>query len=80
MEWFDQLPNIQALVTGAGDITLGPVGPIECAATACDEHDCLAMLVKRDDETLGQLLERLDAAIERAAEDGEFTDEINRPV
>jgi ribosome assembly protein YihI (activator of Der GTPase) len=38
------------------------------------------MLVKRDDDTLGQLLERLDAAIHRAVEDGEFTDEINRRV
>ncbi len=75
---FEQLPNIQELVTCGGNITVGQVGPVNCAATACDEHDCLAMLVKRDDETLGQLLERLDAAIDRAVEDGEFTDEINR--
>lgn len=79
MDWFEHLPNIQALVTGGGDITLGQVGPIECAATAADDHHCLAMLVKQDDETLGQLLERLDAAIDHALEEGEITDEINEP-
>jgi len=77
MDWFEQLPNIRELVTCGGEITLGQVGPIECAATACDEHDCLAMLVKGDDESLGQLLTRLDAAIHRAVEHGSFTDEIN---
>lgn len=80
MDWFEHLPNIKALVTNGGEITLGQAGPVECAATAADDHHCLAMLVKQDDETLGQLLERLDAAIDRAVEDGEFTDEINRRV
>ena len=80
MDWFEQLPNIRELVTCGGNISLGQAGPVDCAATACDEHDCLAMLVKRDDETLGQLLERLDAAIQHAVDDGKFTDEINRPV
>lgn len=79
MDLFEKLPNIQALVTGGGEVTLGQAGPVECAATACDEHHCLAMLVKQDDESLTQLLERLDAAIDHALEEGEITDEINEP-
>jgi len=35
------------------------------------------MLVRRDDETLEQLLIRLDVAIEKAVEEEIFTDEIN---
>lgn len=77
MDLSSTLPNIEALVTGGGDITLGAVAGIECAATACDEAQCLAMLVKRDDETLGDLLRRLDRAIEEAQEDGRLIDEIN---
>jgi hypothetical protein len=80
MDLFERLTNIQALVTGGGEVTIGQLGPVECAATACDEHHCLAMLVKRDDESLTQLLERLDAAIDHALEEGEITDEINEPM
>ena len=38
---------------GNGDeITLGAIGSIECAATAADGHNVLAMLVSREGETL----------------------------
>ena len=37
------------------------------------------MLVRRDGETLAQLLIRLDQAIAKALEDDIFTDEINPP-
>jgi hypothetical protein len=37
--------------------------PIGCVATATDEHNSLAMLVRRRGETLAQLLTRLDLAI-----------------
>lgn len=77
MDPFEPLPNIQALVTGGGDITLGAAAGIECAATACDEAQCLAMLVKRDNETLGELMQRLDRAIDEAQEDGILIDGIN---
>ena len=72
------LPNIEDLIT-YGDITLGVLHPIGCIATAADEDRCLAMLVRRSDETLGQLLIRLDRAIERAVNEDIFTDEINPP-
>lgn len=73
------MKNIEALIDDGGDITLGPVGPIECAATAADGHNAIAMLVRRDGETLIALLKRLDRAIARFYETGETTDEINPP-
>ena len=74
-----QVKNIEALIDEGGDITVGPVGPIECAATAADGHNALAMLVRRDGETLTALLKRLDKPIARFNDSGETTDEINPP-
>lgn len=74
---FPALPNIEFLIDGNGDITIGAVGPIPCAATAADEASSLAMLVRRDGESLEQLLLRLDLAIEMATEEQIFIDEIN---
>lgn len=34
---FPSLPNIEFLIDGNGDVTIGAVGPIACAATAVDE-------------------------------------------
>lgn len=73
------MKNIEALINDGGDITVGPIGPIECAATAADGHNALAMLVRRDGETLNALLKRLDKAIARFYETDETTDEINPP-
>ena len=77
VQTFPSLPNIEFLIDGNGEITIGAIASIPCAATAVDEDQCLAMLVRRDGETLGQLLIRLDRAIEIAAEDEDFIDEIN---
>ena len=71
------LPNIEYLIDGNGNITIGRIGPIHCAATAADDDQSLAMLVRRDGETLEQLLIRLDLAIEKAVENEIFIDEIN---
>jgi hypothetical protein len=46
-------------------------------AVANDEHNSLAILQRRPGETLQQLLERLDAAIDLAWTANQFTDEIN---
>jgi hypothetical protein len=74
---FPSLPNIELLINGEGKITIGRVGPITCAATACTEYQTLAMLVRRDGETLEQLLIRLETAIGKAIEEEIFIDEIN---
>ena len=63
-----------------GDITIGQLHQIGCVATASDEDRTLAMLVRRKGETLLQLLQRLDQAIQKAQEEDIFTDEINPPV
>jgi hypothetical protein len=72
-------PNIESLIDGAGEITIGRIGSIPCGATAADEDQCLAMLQRRPGETLLALLQRLDEAIASASDDGEFIDEINSP-
>ncbi len=69
--------NIERLIGGEGDITIGRIATIRCAATAADVHSALAMLVRRRGETLLQLLERLDDAIGKAWTDEIRIDEIN---
>lgn len=73
------MKHIEALIDEGGEITVGAIGTIECAATAADHSNALPMLVRRDGETLGALLKRLDKAIARFNETGETTDEINSP-
>lgn len=69
--------NIDALVRGNGDITIGRIGPVRCAAVAADGDQQLAMLVRRPKESLEELLARLDGAIGKAWDEEEYIDEIN---
>ena len=72
------LPHIVALIDNGGQITLGAMHPIKSAvAIANDDCNCLAMLQRKSGETLQQLLERLDVAIDLAWTADQFTDEIN---
>ncbi|MFO1206147.1 MAG: hypothetical protein U1E63_10535 [Burkholderiales bacterium] len=73
------LANIELLIDGNGDITIGGVGPIRCVATAADEDQCLAMLQRRPGESLADLLQHLDAAIADAYENDIYIDEVNPP-
>jgi len=73
------LPNIEQLIDGEGQITIGAIHPLRCVAIANDGHSSLAMLVRRDGETLTQLLIRLDAAIDKAYNEETLTDEVNIP-
>ena len=68
---------IAALIEEGGEITLGALPPHECAATAEDGSNCLAMLVRRDGESLNALLKRLDKAIGLAWSNDVFIDEVN---
>jgi hypothetical protein len=75
------LENIAALVERGGEITLGHVDAIgKCVATATDDAQCLATLVRRKGESLDALLPRLDAAIVDAYENEHFIDEVNVPT
>lgn len=69
--------NIDALVKSGGEVTIGRIGPVRCAATAADEDQSLAMLARQPEESLEELLDRLDRAIVKAWDEGDYTDEIN---
>jgi ribosome assembly protein YihI (activator of Der GTPase) len=73
----NQWSQIEWLVDGEGEITIGRMGGIPCAAVAADGHNALAMLVRRRRESLDDLLTRLDDAIRLAVEEDTYTDEIN---
>jgi hypothetical protein len=69
--------NIDALVKSGGEVTIGRIGPVRCGATAADEDQALAMLVRQPEESLEELLDRLDRAIVKAWDGKEYIDEIN---
>ena len=73
------MKNIEMLIEDGGEITLGKLHAIDCAATATDDHNTVAMLVRRNGETLSALLKRLDRAIAAYYDDGETVDEVNGP-
>jgi hypothetical protein len=69
--------NLDHLIRENGDVTLGPVGPIRCAAVAADGGQMLAALVRRPRESFEELLDRLDAALQKRWDDEIYIDEIN---
>jgi predicted homoserine dehydrogenase-like protein len=73
------MKHIEALIDDGGNISIGALDPIDCAATAADHHNTLVMLVRRDGETLGALLKRLGKALGSYYETGETIDELNAP-
>ena len=73
------LGAIEALIADRGSVTLGDVDPVGCVAAAADQHQCYAMLRRRDGEDLLALLTRLDQAIVHAVENETIVDEVNPP-
>ncbi len=71
------MEHIEALIADGGEITVGARWPHKCVATAADQSNTLAMLVRRDGETLPALLRRLDQAIAKVYDDDGFTDVVN---
>lgn len=65
-----RVKNIEALFDDGGDITVGPISPVSCAATADDGKHPLAMLVRRDAKPVSALFKRLDRTIARHFETG----------
>src|ERR1700686_3508442 len=74
-----ELPHIAELIID-GEITVGTLVPVGWVAIATDGHNSLAMLKRREGETLAQLLTRLDLAISKAFTKEVFPDEINTPL
>jgi hypothetical protein len=60
-----------------GQITLANVRPMGCVAVAHDGRQTVSMLLRREGETVTQLLTRLNLAIGKALNEGIRTDEVN---
>jgi hypothetical protein len=56
---------------------LGNVRLVGCVAVAHDGRQTICMLLRREGETVTQLLTRLDLAIAKAFTEGTRTDEVN---
>jgi hypothetical protein len=70
------LPYLDELIQH-GQITLGNVRPVGCVAVAHDGRQTVSMLLRREGETVTQLLTRLDGAIAKALTEGIRIDEVN---
>jgi hypothetical protein len=74
----DRWPHIAALLASpGGHIMLGRVAPIEGAAVAVNDQQLITTLVRRDDESVHALLQRLDDSIGKALHQGIVANEIN---
>ena len=69
--------NLAELILRYGQIILGVLRPFDCVAVAHDGQNSLALLVRRDGESLPQLLQRLDLAVGQALSSNIYTDEVN---
>jgi hypothetical protein len=72
-------PHIEEFLESGGKIEIGRVSPIGDVAVASDENTMLAALTRNADETLMELIQRLEAAVDLAVNHDTFTDEINGP-
>jgi len=65
------------LIDNNGNIAIGQIYAIPCAAVASDGHNKYAALLRRKGESLTDLLNRLDAALEAALAREIYTDGVN---
>jgi len=72
----ETLPHIVELLQ-YGQITMSNVRSVGCVAVAHDGRQTVSMLLRRQGETVTQLLTRLDLAIAKALTEGIRTDEVN---
>jgi hypothetical protein len=69
--------NIQAFLDDThGQITIGEIPPIRSAALAAQGKKVRVALVRRDNETISELLLRLDTALAHALENDTAVDEV----
>lgn len=71
-------PHIEEFVEAGGNIHIGPIAPIKCAAVAADPHGMIAALVRRNGESFNDLVHRLDHAVDMAMNHDAPIDEINK--
>jgi hypothetical protein len=69
--------NIQAFLDDSrGQITIGEIPPIRSAALAAEGKKVRVALVRRDGETVAELLLRLEAALGKTSADKTVVDEV----
>jgi hypothetical protein len=68
--------NLEILIEDGGDVSLGPEDGYAFVAIASDVEDVVALLVRKEGETLTALLRRLDRAVGKFFENGEVIDEV----
>ena len=69
--------NLQAFVDKTrGQLTIGKIPPIPCAALAAVGKNVRVALVCRPKESVSELLQRLDAALGKVLADGQPIDEV----
>jgi hypothetical protein len=72
-------PHIEEFIESGGNISIGCIAPIKCAAVASDDHNMLAALSRNPGETFNELMNRLDRTIDLAIYHDAQTDKINPP-
>ena len=73
------LATLQDYLDHGGQISVGRITPIPCAAIANDDHAMHVALLRRKGEPLMQLIERLDRTLADCLESETTVDEINGP-
>ena len=69
--------NIEAFIDGTrGQITIGEIPPIRSAVLAAVGKKVRVALVRREKETVSELLQRLDAALRQALSSNTVIDEV----
>jgi hypothetical protein len=69
--------NIQAFLDDSrGQITIGEIPPIRSAALAAEGKKVRVALVRRDKETVAELLLRLDTSLGKAIAENTAVDEV----
>ena len=69
--------NIQAFLDDSrGQITIGEIPPIRSAALAAEGKKVRVALVRRDKETVAELLLRLDSSLGKAIAENTALDEV----
>lgn len=59
-------PHLEELISHGGQVTIGKIPPIECAAIAGQGKAMVAALKRRDGESLAEFLQRLEQAVKEA--------------
>ena len=70
-------PHIEEFIESAGNMSIGRIAPIQCAALASDDHNMLAALSRNPGETFNELMNRLDHAVDLAVNHDVLPDELN---